>query len=235
MGVYRGGEGATKIGAIDALSGLLQQLEDAVADAVAAQTAAATSASNAETTYQNFINLYLGAFATDPTTDNDGSTLEGGELYYNTTSNQLLVYDLAETAWKPSHLNLDGSSTMLGDLDMGGKSIVDYTESTSSPFSTAGAITFDLDVGNIFTVTLAENITSITFSNVPTTDTANIVLVLTQDATGSRTVTWPASVKWSGGVAPTLSTTASAVDIISMFTTDAGTTWYAVTGGLGFS
>jgi len=40
-------------------------------------------------------------------------------------------------------------------------------------------------------------------------------LRLIQDATGNRTVTWPASVKWPGGTAPTLSTAANAEDYVS--------------------
>jgi hypothetical protein len=45
----------------------------------------------------------------------------------------------------------------------------------------------------------------------------NLILKLVQDGTGSRTVTWPAAVHWSGGTAPTLTTTASKVDIISFY------------------
>ena len=48
---------------------------------------------------------------------------------------------------------------------------------------------------------------------------AYCMLSITQDATGSRTATWPASVKWPGGTAPTLSTGSGAVDlIVFMFT-----------------
>jgi hypothetical protein len=39
-------------------------------------------------------------------------------------------------------------------------------------------------------------------------------LSLVQDATGSRTATWPANVTWEGGTAPTLTTTAAAKDIV---------------------
>lgn len=57
-------------------------------------------------------------------------------------------------------------------------------------------------------------------------------LVLIQDGVGGRTVTWPASVKWPGGTAPTLSTGANAVDIIK-FVYD-GTNYYG-TYDLNFS
>lgn len=37
-------------------------------------------------------------------------------------------------------------------------------------------------------------------------------VLLTQDATGSRTVTWPSAAKWPAGTAPTLTTTAARRD-----------------------
>ena len=45
---------------------------------------------------------------------------------------------------------------------------------------------------------------------------ANLYLVLKQDGTGSRTATWPGTVLWPGNVAPTLTTTAAAVDIVTL-------------------
>ncbi len=53
---------------------------------------------------------------------------------------------------------------------------------------------------------------TLSFSNPPQTG-AVITVLLIQDSTGSRTITWPASVKWVGGTAPTLTTTANAKDL----------------------
>lgn len=75
-----------------------------------------------------------------------------------------------------------------------------------------------------FVITLTANCT-FTITN-PTANVNGFTLVLKQDATGSRTATWPASVKWSGGVAPTLTGTANAVDTFVFMTPDGGTTWY---------
>lgn len=59
----------------------------------------------------------------------------------------------------------------------------------------------------------------------------SFTLILRQDTTGSRTITWPATiVKWDGGVAPTLTTTASAVDILGFFCAD-GTNWFGFVSG----
>jgi hypothetical protein len=59
----------------------------------------------------------------------------------------------------------------------------------------------------------------------------SFTLVLKQDATGSRLVTWP-TLTWPGGVAPTLTTTAAKTDVFSFLCVD-GATWYAFTAAQG--
>lgn len=49
---------------------------------------------------------------------------------------------------------------------------------------------------------------------------------LTQDATGSRTVTWGAKFKFAGGTAPTLTVTANKTDIVRFVTFDGGATMW---------
>ncbi|MCC6458002.1 MAG: hypothetical protein IT328_23810 [Caldilineaceae bacterium] len=76
----------------------------------------------------------------------------------------------------------------------------------------------------------------LSFSNPPATGKAgSVTLVLHQDGTGNHTITWPDSVTWAGGTAPTLSTAAGAIDIIQLFTTDGGTTWRGFLAGTNFS
>ena len=43
---------------------------------------------------------------------------------------------------------------------------------------------------------------------------------------GAYTITWPSSIKWSGGTAPKF--TASGIDIVVLTTNDAGATWYGI-------
>lgn len=49
---------------------------------------------------------------------------------------------------------------------------------------------------------------------------------LAQDATGGRTATWPGSVSWLGGAAPTLPAAANTVSLLIFETINQGTTWY---------
>ena len=79
----------------------------------------------------------------------------------------------------------------------------------------AATIAVDLSLGNNFTVTLAGNRTL----GAPTNVTAGQsgVIVVTQDGTGSRTLAYNSAYKFAGGTAPTLTTTASAVDVLAYY------------------
>lgn len=112
--------------------------------------------------------------------------------------------------------------------------VKDYSETVVTADSNSD-YTIDLTQGNIFELTLTDNCT-LSFSNPPVNGKAgSVTLILTQDGTGNRTVTWPGSVTWAGGTAPTLSTAASAIDIIQLFTTNGGTTWRGFLAGTNFS
>lgn len=84
--------------------------------------------------------------------------------------------------------------------------------------------TIDWNDGNVQFVDMTGNVT-FTLSN-PVSGFA-YTLVLKQDATGSRTATWPASVQWPGGTAPTLSTAANSIDVITMVYNGLDTEYYA--------
>lgn len=61
--------------------------------AAASQVAAAASAASAANTYDLFDDRYLGTKTSDPTVDNDGNALVEGALYFNSTANEMRVYD----------------------------------------------------------------------------------------------------------------------------------------------
>ena len=75
-------------------------------------------------------------------------------------------------------------------------------------------ITPDFKDGNVQNVVLGGNRAIADPTNIKAGATYLIVLV--QDATGSRTVTWGTKYKFPGGTAPTLTTTADKADVISM-------------------
>jgi len=92
--------------------------------------------------------------------------------------------------------------------------------------------------GNIHTLTLNTASVAITLSNTSLASSRlhSITLFLTQDTVGSRTIDWSTNtIKWPNVGQPVLSTNANVTDIITLFTTSAGTIWYGVSAGTGFA
>ena len=119
-------------------------------------------------------------------------------------------------------------------LGSGNISTVDTTKLPLAGGTMTGAITairetkvamaannIDLSTGNLFTKTIS-GVTTLTISNALAAGNVNsFVLELTNG--GSAVVTWFSGVKWTGGIAPTLTT--SGKDILGFYSHDGGTTW----------
>lgn len=108
----------------------------------------------------------------------------------------------------------------------GGKETVDLHGSAA----VGAAETIDLANGNIHRLILDENLT-ITLTGTTASVGCSVTVILVQDAGAGNTVTWPVAVKWAGGVAPVITATANAVDVITLLTADNGTTWYGFRAG----
>ena len=107
-------------------------------------------------------------------------------------------------------------------------SVTNYTE-TAYTANTSTAITVSLANGTVQILTLTGNATI----TMPTAGAGkSFIIILRQDGTGSRSVTW-STVNWAGGTAPTVTGTASKQDIFSFFSD--GTSWYGVTIGQNFT
>lgn len=105
-----------------------------------------------------------------------------------------------------------------------------YTEELVSA-NTSTAYTIDLANGSVQYLTLTGNCTY-TF---PTPAAGkSFTLVQKQDGTGSRTVTWPASVKWPAGTAPTITATASKADKF-VFTAIDSSSWLGSVAGQNYT
>lgn len=85
----------------------------------------------------------------------------------------------------------------------------------------ASAVTLDMSVANVHTVTLSHTAaTTISVSNVSVGQT--FIVRLLQDSTGTNLVNWFTTIKWAGGSAPTLTTTASKADTLGFLCTSLG-------------
>lgn len=87
----------------------------------------------------------------------------------------------------------------------------------------SATIALDWQHSNVQYVVLGGNRT-FTFTNEK--DGARYLIIIKQDATGSRTVTFPVNVLWADGTPPTLSTGANEVDIVTFVYDDTNAVYY---------
>jgi len=84
-----------------------------------------------------------------------------------------------------------------------------------SALTDGSTITPDFAVANNFSVTLGGNRTLANPSNLTAGQSG--IITITQDGTGSRTLAYGSYFKFAAGTAPTLTTTASAVDVLAYY------------------
>jgi hypothetical protein len=97
--------------------------------------------------------------------------------------------------------------------------------------------------GNIVSVTLTDSVVGITIGNtgMTTGKLYTVTMFVKQDATGNRTIDWSAlNIKWPTGestpaTGPLLSIQPNYTDVITLYTLNAGTTWYGILAIKGFS
>lgn len=110
----------------------------------------------------------------------------------------------------------------------------DYNETVVSG-SVSGTVGLDLSTANFFRHTLTGG-TTFEFNN-PEGDPAgnSLTLIVQQDGTGGHSITWPSSVEWDGGSAPSLSTSANDKHMLGFVSPDGGSTWIGVVSAEGIA
>jgi hypothetical protein len=259
--------------------------ETAETNAETAKAGAETAQAAAELALDNFEDIYLGAKASDPTLDNDGDPLTAGDLYFNTTSNILRVYN--GSAWQDAAISSTGVVTLTGTQTLTNKTLtspkineaVDLTSTATelnlldgvvglvqadftkladvdataaelnySDLATLGTtapskvftadannltivsgavvnvediltdgatITWDVIDSPVAKVTLGGNRTLSAPSGTTPFAGQFVSLLIIQDGTGGRTVTWNAVYEFAADTAPTLTATASLGDLFT--------------------
>jgi hypothetical protein len=168
--------------------------------------------------FDNGTNVMIGT-----TTDGGQKLQVVGNVYssgdYQVTNGKGLWYDASNIVkqntshgWQISswlYTDFVGRIVVSSNIEAGGQM---YSIANAKGNSGTGTVTFNWDDGNVQTVTLTGNCT-FAFSN-PKSG-ASYQIIITQDGTGSRTITWP-TVHWEGKTTPTLTGTASSKDIVTI-------------------
>jgi hypothetical protein len=147
------------------------------------------------------------------------------------------AFGKANTALQNTTVTLAGTLTLTANIvaangQVGGSLIVGSTATPAANLEVVGTIKtskasfvtttltdgtyigWDTANASIATVTLGGNRT---FANASNLKVGTYILTILQDATGSRTATWNSGYKWPAGVAPTLTTTANAKDVVFFY------------------
>jgi hypothetical protein len=155
--------------------------------------------------------------------DND----ENGFLFQDTSTNARvsttkIVLERGTNFEIPNTLTAPKISGRAEIANVGGDQNTNFDNSVSMDIKemslAAGSHILDLDRNANFKLTLSGNITLVNPANLTAGTTGSIFIV--QDGTGSRTVSYGNSWDFAGGTAPTMTTTASAVDRIDYIVLD---------------
>jgi len=128
-------------------------------------------------------------------------------------------------------------------IKVGGTTVVDDTRNVTSNNITLTSYTETVLTANSSTAITLNITANGTVQIITLTGSATItmpaavagksfILFLKQDGTGSRTVTW-STVNWPAATAPTITSTASKMDVYSFFSD--GTYWYGTTVGQNYT
>jgi hypothetical protein len=178
--------------------------------------------------------------------DNDGTILPAAITQSGALLASNNLSDVANVSSAVSNLGL-GGATNLGGVLAGTAGAATFENNASGPVdvsngggetvhtvgSSGSTLTVSLANGNVQAITLTAN-AIFTLTSPAAGSFRSLLLLLVQDTTGSRTVTWPGTVHWGGPGAPTLSTAPNAIDIINLFTISGGTSWFAAAGVQGY-
>lgn len=172
----------------------------------------------------------VGTEATSPTgikVSSNGTTVfvvdnSSDSVYKYTLST---AYDISTASYSSESFNLSSQETQPYGVDIkpdGTKMyIIGFSADAVLQYSTVGYTqTLDLSTGTSFSFT-PSGATTVSFTNPPASGIA-IGFAVEINGDGSA-ITWPSSVKWPSGTAPTAT---ASKEVYTFITTDGGTTYY---------
>lgn len=178
------------------------------------------------------LNDALASLVSTSSGDSAPTTTFANQLWYDTTTSILKKRNADNDAWiNVATFNeatdavtsfaglVIGTDVQAYDADTAKTDVAQaFTKAqrgTPVALTDASSIATDLSLGNNFSVTLGGNRTLANPTNIVAGQSG--IIVITQDGTGSRTLAYGSYFKFPAGAAPTLTTTASAVDVLAYY------------------
>ena len=130
--------------------------------------------------------------------------IQEGEIVYATDQDKLYVKEGSSLVSTQASVPADNAVTGTA------QTFTAAQRGTITTLTSGATVTPDFAASNNYSLTLDQNLTIANPTNLTAGQSGSIFLV--QDGTGSRTAAWGSYWDFAGGVAPVLTTTASAVD-----------------------
>ena len=173
-------------------------------------------------TVRSDLNNVLSAIQSNNSGGSDPSSLVAGMFYYDSGDNIFkIVATNGSTITNLFTLTASGNTICATDIASEFTKTQNFNATTLTDSAT---VAWDASINQVTSVTLGGN----RAFGAPTNqvDGACYVLKVVQDGSGSRIPTWNAVFKWSSATAPTLTTTASAIDVLVFLSN--GTNMYEI-------
>jgi hypothetical protein len=139
----------------------------------------------------------------------------GANTWANTKLSNTSGITFAGSFYIPSGSNLGiGTTSPAANLDVVGSVSLAKANVLSQTLTDGATISWNTSLGQIATVTLGGSRTMAAPTNLKV---GTYILSVIQGGSGSYTLTWNGVFKWPAGVAPTLTTTVGARDVMSFF------------------
>ena len=174
--------------------------------------------------FRSDLNDALQALGTQSSGATAPSTTFANMIWYDTANNIVKMRNEDNDAWI-SLWTLDQTTdavTAVGALTLStvaklatAQSFTAAQRGSVTALTDGATVTPDFAVANNFSLTIGGNRTLANPSNLTAGQSG--VIVITQDGTGSRTLAYGSYWKFPTGTAPTLTTTASAVDVLAYY------------------
>lgn len=184
------------------------------------QVGASAGGSNTQVQYNS-----SGALAGSANLTFNGTTLTAAQAAVsNLTSGRVTFAGASGALTDSSALTFNSGTGQLTATLVTGR-LRSYTEAVTTATVSTSTYNLDLSLSNIFDITLENNVT-FTFTNPPSAGISqSATIILRQGAVGNRTATFT-NAYYSDGLAPTLSTGANDVDVLTFFTVNGGSFWF---------